>query len=334
MPSRWNSTRPLPSDAQGRLAAVTGASGFVGSHCVAALAARGFRVRILTRRDPTHALWAPYDIEAVSGRLEDEDALTRLVAGADVVVHVAGLVKARRRREFHRANCEGTRRLANAMRRHSPAARLLLISSLAAREPHLSPYAASKRGGEEAAAEAFAADPGRLTIIRPAAIYGPGDLETLLIFKAAFWPFVPLAGRAGGRVALIHVADVAEAVAALALGTADSPVVYELADQTPAGYGLVEIAMRAARAVGRQPRYFRVPDGILKRAGAVADLLGFVLDRPRAFSRGKVRELLHPDWSVRPDALPPAAVWRPAIPLDQGFADTVLWYRRRRWLRN
>src|SRR3546814_9974387 len=94
---------------------------------------------------------------------------------------------------------------------------LIVVSSLAAREPHLSSYAASKRAGEIAAREVFA---GRLTIVRPSVIYGPGDRETLAIFKLAGQTLVPSVGKGTGRIALIHVSDAADVLAALQIGRA------------------------------------------------------------------------------------------------------------------
>src|SRR3546814_17123957 len=98
------------------------------------------------------------------------------------------------------------------MQLYAPQAHLIVVSSLAAREPHLSSYAASKRAGEIAAREVFA---GRLTIVRPYVIYGPGDRETLAIFKLAGQTLVPSVGKGTGRIALIHVSDAAAVLAAL-----------------------------------------------------------------------------------------------------------------------
>ncbi|MBM3651220.1 MAG: NAD-dependent epimerase/dehydratase family protein, partial [Alphaproteobacteria bacterium] len=131
-----------------KLVALTGVSGFVGPHLVAALARQGYRLRLLLRR------WSPLPsldgvaAEIVLGDLLDEGALRQLVAGVDAVVHAAGLIKARRAADFLRVNRDGTA-LLSAL---APEARLVLVSSLAAREPQLSPYAASKRAAEEAVA--------------------------------------------------------------------------------------------------------------------------------------------------------------------------------------
>ena len=101
----------------GRVVAVTGATGFLGLHLVAALAREGARVRILARRDPVHELWRNISFDVVPGSLEDSKALERLVAGADAVAHGAGLIKARDRAQFMRTNRDGARAVAEVARR-------------------------------------------------------------------------------------------------------------------------------------------------------------------------------------------------------------------------
>src|SRR6185436_21119742 len=84
----------------GRLAAVTGATGFLGRQVVRALSAQGWRIRILARRDPIDPLWKDVVPEVAPGDVADDAALARLCAGADVLIHGAGLVKARSRAHF------------------------------------------------------------------------------------------------------------------------------------------------------------------------------------------------------------------------------------------
>lgn len=166
-----------------RLVALTGATGFLGVHLVRALAAADFRVRVLARRPPSEPGWGGVAPERIKGSLEDEKAVDQLVDGADVVVHAAGVIKADTLAGYMGVNCDGVLRMAAAVERRAPSARFLLVSSLAAREPKLSRYAASKAAGEAAAAALI--NESRLVVVRPPAIYGPGDLETFTVFKAA-----------------------------------------------------------------------------------------------------------------------------------------------------
>src|SRR5690349_8571260 len=132
----------------GRLAAVTGATGFIGRHTVAALRRRGWDIRILARRHPADLLSPYHRLELVLGDVHDEGALERLVDGAEAIVHLAGLVKALTPEDFYAVNETGTERLLRAANRRNPTAALVHVSSLAAREPALSPYCDSKRRGE------------------------------------------------------------------------------------------------------------------------------------------------------------------------------------------
>ncbi|HEX7761481.1 MAG TPA: NAD-dependent epimerase/dehydratase family protein, partial [Caulobacteraceae bacterium] len=75
----------------GRLAAVTGATGFLGRRLVSDLVRRGWRVRGLSRREPEPGLWGDAQPQIERGDLDDADALARLARGAEVVIHAAGL---------------------------------------------------------------------------------------------------------------------------------------------------------------------------------------------------------------------------------------------------
>lgn len=314
----------------GRVVAVTGATGFLGRHAVVELAARGWRVRAMVRSQPIHPLWKDLEPEIVLGSLSDRAALARLVTGADAVLHIAGLIKARDDAEFMTVNRDGTRALAEAIRDHAPGAQLLVVSSLAAREPGLSGYSASKRAGEEVAFEVLGRE--RVGVIRPPAIYGPGDRETLVFFQLARNRVIPLLGGPEARMALIHVQDAA-AVIAGRLEAGPSGAVQAIADQRPAGYGWQEILAAGAAALGTaSPRYFRVPAGLLRGVGAVGGPLARLAGQSAMLSAGKVRELLHEDWAVSP-----AELWRepgrpPVHGLAEGFAATAAWYKAAGWL--
>jgi nucleoside-diphosphate-sugar epimerase len=312
-----------------RIAAVTGGTGFLGRAVAAALVRRGWRVRLLARRNPAHPQLAEHEAEVIFGDMADAEALGRLVRGADAVVHAAGLIKACSRAGFMAANRDGSGRVAAAVVATAPAARLVHVSSLAAREPQLSDYAASKRAGEDATIEACGRAP--WVVVRPPAIYGPWDKETLAVFRAVRGAVVPLFHGPEARVCLIHVEDAAETIAALC---AESPSgrILELSDERREGYAWRTILDEAARAVGGAPRIVRVPASLVRLGGTVAGTAGRLVGRTPILSPGKAREMLHPDWSSAPDRQPPPEVWAPRILLPDGFADTVRWYREARWL--
>ncbi|MGC2083479.1 MAG: NAD-dependent epimerase/dehydratase family protein [Bradyrhizobium sp.] len=94
---------------------VTGGSGFIGQHLVAALAARGVRVRVLDIRCPTHMI---ADVQYVEGSVLDAAVVRKAVDGVEQVYHLAGLpgMWMPDRQDFHRVNCQGTETVLAAAR--------------------------------------------------------------------------------------------------------------------------------------------------------------------------------------------------------------------------
>ena len=307
------------------LAAVTGATGFLGQHLVRALGAAGWRVRLLARRDPTSPFWEGQEPQVVPGDLSDPAALARLCDGAERIFHTAGLIGGSPA-QMRLVNVEGARRLAQAAQRAAPDAQTVLVSSLAAREPQLSPYAASKRAGEDAMREVLGE---RLTVARPPVIYGPGDRETLRVFQAAATsPVLPLLHR-DARVALVHVEDAARQIVALASGARGR--IITLCDARPEGYAWRELMQTAASALNRSPGFVRIPAAALYALASAQGIGNGWRHGKVTITFGKVRELTHLDWGVRPDERTPRAP-EPIYDLLAGFKQTVCWYRKRGWL--
>jgi nucleoside-diphosphate-sugar epimerase len=318
--------RPPPPDSETvvtpPLVAITGAGGFLGRHLVEAARARGWRVRVLarSRRLPE---WDD-GVEVVTGSLSDAASLVDLARGADAVIHGAGLVKARNRAEFFATNRDGTLAMAAAT---EPGSHFILISSLAAREPHLSHYAASKAAAEEAARELIPRE--RLTIVRPPVIYGPHDRETLIFFRMARWPLAPVLGTGAERFAMIEVSDAAAAIATLTekkiVGT------YALSDGQPEGYSMTEIVEAASAAFGKEARMLMINPALLSWSGYIGSSLSLLSSRAIMLSPGKMREIVHGAWGLTPDEVFADPSLRP-MPLREGFTRTAAWYRAARWL--
>ena len=187
-------------ETQAATVALTGATGFVGRHVLAALEGRGCKLRLLARRalpEPT-----PENMTVVIGNLDDENAVANLVEGADTVLHLAGAISAPGRHQFFAINEEGTRRLA-ARAQQAGVKRFVHMSSLAAREPRLSDYAASKRAAEDVLSAVSAAMP--VAIIRAPAVYGPGDKATLPLIQQLTSRYALIPSSATSRFSLVYV---------------------------------------------------------------------------------------------------------------------------------
>lgn len=312
-----------------RTVAVTGATGFIGSHVVAQLGRAGWQVRILTRRVPANAQFADVPVDAVIGTLEDRRAVARLVRGADAIVHAAGRIKARSHAEFFAANATGTRLLVEAAIAAGNRPRFVLLSSIAARQPQISDYAASKLAGE---AELTRLD-GELpwSILRPPAVYGPGDRETLAFFRALRRGLAMLPPVRNQRLSLLHVGDLAAAIVAILDAPSALAGVQEL-DDGHGGYGWDEMISVAARHLGVRPLRLPIPGLLLTGVAHLNEALHRATGEIAMLTPGKVREMLHADWTSRDGAVTAATGWHPQVDLDQGFAETIAWYRRNGWL--
>ena len=309
------------------LVAVTGATGFIGRRLVRRLAESGWRVRALARR-PDHGL-EDAGAAVVRGTLEDDASLHALVASADSVVHCAGAIRAPSHEAFVQINCAGTARLARAIIAQPRPPRLLLMSSLAARAPELSSYAASKRMAEEKVLQMLAGQT-EFCIVRPPAVYGPGDRATLPIFRQIQRGLL-LIPAGDARFSLLYVEDLAEIVTRLLDAPNWNGQVIE-PDDGRGGYCWADLARIAGEHLQRRIRTLPVPWLAMCLPAAIAQLIGAVLQRAPMVTLGKLRELYHADWVCQGLSGPLLAVAPPRVAFEKGFATTFAWYKQSGWL--
>jgi nucleoside-diphosphate-sugar epimerase len=275
----------------------------------------------------------------VEGALEDEGSLRRLVGGAEVVFHAAGLVAARSTAEFQRVNGEGVARIARAAAAEG-VGRLVHVSSLAVTGPTrpghpldegsgpgpLTAYGRSKRAGEEA----VRASAVPFAIVRPAPVYGPRDRAFLALFRAARRGVVPLLGDGCQELTLVHAEDLAAGL--VAAGTSPRTLGGTYHAGHPGPVTQKALAEAVGRAVGRRVRTLTLPGPLVHAALGLTGLLWRALGRAPLLDGDKAKELLAPAWTCSSAALRRDAGWEARIPLERGLAQTVLSYRELGWL--
>jgi len=266
----------------------------------------------------------------VAGALEDARAISRLLEGADAVVHAAGAVRARSSRQFVETNVGSTRSLISAAARLRDPPRILLLSSLAAREPAVSPYAASKRAAEDALERE--AEGVWWLALRPPAVYGPGDRATLPLFRAMKRGLLPVPADGSGRFSLIHVDDLTEGIFALIASDVAGGQVLEIRDGSVRGYSWLDLVEIAEHAAGRPIRPIRVPASLLRLTAGIGGTICRGLGLSPMLSAGKVREILHPDWVCEGNPVAEQTDWRPSVDLKSGFKRTFEWYAESGWI--
>ena len=305
---------------QPRVLAMTGATGFVGGATLQRAVAAGWQVRALTRRPQQ----TRDGVTWIDGALDRPDSLAAMIAGADAVLHIAGVVNVPTRAAFEAGNAIATANVVAAAR-DAGVARFVHVSSLAAREPALSNYGWSKERAEAVVMES-ALD---WTIIRPPAVFGPGDTDMLDLFRMVGRGIALLPPP--GRMSAIYVDELARLLLAV---TADKGEtlgrIYEPDDGQDGGWTHREFARAIGRAVGR-PRVpaLSVPAAVLKAGGHLDRLVR----RDRAkLTPDRAAYIAHPDWVAAAGTQPPAALWQPALATDEALAETVRWYREQGWL--
>ncbi len=297
--------------------AITGGTGFVGTRLIDLALAAGHGVRALTRRDQANRDGVTW----VRGDLSDQGALIELCRGADAIIHVAGVVNAPDRAGFAAGNIDGVRNMLAAAKR-AGVRRFVHVSSLAAREPGLSAYGWSKAEGD-ALVIASGLD---WSIVRPPAIYGPGDLEMLELFRLAK-KGLALMPR-GGRISLLEVGDLGRLLLALAV-TDGCNQILDADDGTETGWSHRQFAEAIGAALGKRVASFALPRPLLM---AAAHLDRLFRGKNAKLTPDRVAYFCHEDWVIDPARRPPRNLWAPAVGTRAGLAATAAWYREQELL--
>jgi nucleoside-diphosphate-sugar epimerase len=316
---------------------VTGATGFVGGHVAQAFVEAGYEVRCGLRATGDPRWISDLPVQRVPLDLTRPEDLPRAVEDVGVVVHAAGLVKARRTSDYRLVNTEGTRKLAAAAK-EAGVRRFVLISSLAARGPDNTPardardrpasaYGRSKLEAEEALRSLG----GQMEVValRPAGIYGPRDTEILPLFKMARrgWLILP----SGPQVLQpVYAADVARA----ALLAAGKPAVgfgpHPVAEASR--YTWQDAAKGLEDAFGHAVRVVYLPAAAFKLAGRTAEKASRLFEAIPVFDERQAWDLAVHTWTCDPSSTERALGWRAEVPLYRGLELTARWYRRVGWV--
>jgi nucleoside-diphosphate-sugar epimerase len=325
---------------RGDLVAVTGGSGFVGSHVADALFEAGYRVRALVRRPESPGWLARSAAEIVVGDVRRPESLAALVAGAAAVVHVAGKTSARSEAEYMAANAAGTANVAKAVREGARDAHVVLVSSQAAGGPSLdgepvsaadAPHPVSSYGRSKLAGEVALRSFSDLahTILRPSAVYGPRETAIRDLFVAASRGFVPVLAGGVPRIQMVYAGDVAAAVLG-ALARGGKGETFFVAHPEILDYRRIAEALAALPT--RRPRLLPVPAPVIRAAGVLAGAFGRLLPGPPVFNSEKADEMLQKAWLC--DVGPTQTAL--GQPFRTNFATgsrlTWNWYLERGWL--
>jgi nucleoside-diphosphate-sugar epimerase len=313
---------------------LTGATGFVGSHIAGAFVEAGYEVLCGVRASSDMRWISDLPIERVSLDLKGgAEGLPRAVENADLVVHAAGITRARRVEDYHSVNAEGTRRLAVAAL-EAGVRRFVLISSLAARgpdDPTKDDHPESAYGRSKLEAEAYLRSLGgrmEAVVLRPAAVYGPRDTDLLPLFKMANRGWLPLPSGAN-LLQPVYATDVARAALAAVrepLGFGPFPVAENRL------YTWKEVIAGLEKALGRTVRTVRLPAAAFTLAGRSAEWAARPFSAVPVFDERRGRDLAVHTWTCDISATEKALGWRAEVALSEGLERSARWYGQAGWL--
>ncbi|HEX5142142.1 MAG TPA: NAD-dependent epimerase/dehydratase family protein [Dehalococcoidia bacterium] len=319
---------------------VTGANGFVGSHVAERLAARGVELRLLLRPTSRLRFLEGIDYERVDGDVRDPESLAKAVEGVDAVAHLAVLTAAVSERLFQEVNAIGTANLVRAAQ-HAGVGRFVYVSSLAAQGPNpdrdtlvvepprpVSAYGRSKLAGEH---PVFAAQHNMsVAVIRPSAVYGQRDRALLPLYRMGKLGAIPVYGDGRNLLSWIHVHDAASAIVAATMAEGPSGATYFVSDG--GFYTWLDLVDAFGRAWGRRPRVIKGPGQLFTAAGYAGGVLQTVSRRALTLNPDQIRHMRARYWICDNSAITADLGWCPRVGLDEGFAETLAWYREQRWL--
>ncbi len=297
-----------------RTLALTGVTGFIGKTLSRHLIERGWHIRALVRTTPPPTTGLPSNIEFIQGSLNQVPILSQFAQGCEAVIHCAGTIRGISRSDFQEANIDGVKNLIQVCGSQFPQPRFLLLSSLAAREPSLSPYAWSKREGEkllEQETKGFS-----WVIIRPPAVYGPEDRALTPLFALLKRGIGLRLSPPRSKFSLIHVDDLGQLVVHWVERGSPRSTILEVDDGHPGGYSWDEVFQLYPTAPRIQ---FSIPPRMLWLVAKGNELSARLVGYSPLFTTGKVAELLHPDWVCHTSPATQNLDWSPQIPLEHGL---------------
>lgn len=323
---------------------VTGGTGFTGQVLVRRLCRQGAAVRVIARSTSSRSALEDLPVEWFEGDVFDPGTVTQAMEGVSTVFHVAACFREAKYgdEQYHRVHVESTKLLAEAALKQEGFSRFVHVSTMGV-HGHIenppgdesSPFAPgdiyqhTKLEAEQWIMGFAREHDLPFTVIRPTAIYGPGDRRLFKIFNMATKPVFPLLGQGKCLYHLVHVEDLADAM--IHAATAASALGEAFLIGNDEAIPVADMARIAADTLGRRTRIVRFPVTPFFWAAAVCEKLCIPLGiepplhrrrvafytKDRSFDTRKMRDVL--GYTCR-------------YSNEEGIRATARWYREQGWL--
>ncbi|MEI7811026.1 MAG: NAD(P)-dependent oxidoreductase [Ignavibacteria bacterium] len=326
-----------------RIAVVTGANGFVGSHLVDLLINKGYIVRCITRKSSNLQWLDLKPVEIIDCGLSDQKALADAFKGAQYIFHVAGVVKSKKPEGYFKGNVETTRTLLEAALTAKESLRkIVIVSSQTACGPSLegkpvteetpehpiTTYGKSKLEEEKLAKTYMDRLP--VTICRAPAVYGERDTEIMIFFKTFNKGLMTTIGMKDKPLSLIHVTDLINGFYIAARSVKSAGQIYFIGSEKY--YYWKEIGEVTSIVLNKKPRLLKVPHCLVYIIAAIAQFFSIFSSKPATLNLEKARDIVQPAWTCSTAKAMRELGYSQHISLEEGIRKTCQWYNKMKWI--
>jgi nucleoside-diphosphate-sugar epimerase len=323
---------------------ITGASGFVGYHLIAAALASGLEVFAAVRPSSNIQHLQEFDIQYTHLDFADVDALRAeiVLKQYSYIIHASGITKAKSKEEYELVNAGYTKNLAlAAVSANINLEKFVFVSSLAAMGPltdlnqqiednsaanPVTNYGASKLLAEQYLKEVKGLP---LIVIRPTAVYGPREKDIFILFQTINKGFEPHIGSFKQQISFIYVTDLAKIIVS-ALFSDITAKSYNVSDGMT--YDRYALAKGVKKALHKRTLKFHLPVPAVSALASLMERLYKNSAASPALNKEKMNELTAVNWACNIANAEKDLNFKPDYGLEAGILETVNWYKNNKWL--
>lgn len=325
---------------------ITGASGFIGSFLTDEALKRGYTVYAAVRRSTNTAVLREKNVQIAEFDFHDEESVCHKLSSLPVfnyVIHNAGITRAMNRDDYYEVNYGNTLRLLEGLKASTGLPlKFIYISSIAAQGPFNGNSAANDNplansmplteyGRSKLAAEQFITKmPGLpYIIIRPTAVYGPGDQAFLKAVKFLRKGIDFKVGTKPQLLSFIYIRDLARVVYDALESTLVNKIWF-VSDGT--NYNHLDFGKAVSKCLKRNVMHVPVPLGLAMLIGAVNETFARLVNKPPLINREKLAELSATNWNYDNESISRDLGFQAEFDLYTGMNETIEWYKNEGWI--
>jgi len=300
-------------------------------------------VKCLVRPKNTNLKWLKnLPVEKVYGDIFDPSSYIKSLEDVDYIIHIAGITKAKKKKDYFRGNARATKELLSAACKFHNIKKFCFLSSLSVLGPSsdgtpfdenapynpITSYAQSKYEAEIICKDFMDKTP--IVILRPPAVYGPRDSDILEIFKFLKYGIKPIIGSEKKTLSLIHVFDLARGIIQATVSDKTASQVYHIADPTIHVYA--NLLSYVASLMQRKTVTIHIPAPILYTVSAITQSISYIKRKPAILNIEKARDLIQNHWVCSANKIQEEIGFKIKIPIQEGLKTTYEWYLQEGWL--